>query len=230
MSITLSPCNDFQYTALGNSIAFGIGATNNYGYVNYFRDFLATQHSCVNLMNRANPSFTSSDLLHQLQNDATTREAVEEAKVITISIGGANLLNCTNAPTPPTCLANAVTTFANDWTQILNEIRNNIIASAEILVMTVYNPLRGDDPNFLPLDFFIQQINNVITNSENLSIYKYWIVDVHSDFLGQFTDGRWKVCSWTHFCEALPDPHPTDTGYLEIARLHNLAYLNIIFI
>jgi lysophospholipase L1-like esterase len=66
LSITQSPCNVFQYTALGNSIAFGIGATNNYGYVNDFRDFLAKQNSCVNLVNRAIPGFTSSDLLHQL--------------------------------------------------------------------------------------------------------------------------------------------------------------------
>lgn len=226
MPITQSPCNDFQYTALGNSIAFGIGATNHYGYVNDFRDFLAKQNSSVTLVNRANPGFTSSDLLHQLQNDATTRDAVKEAKLITISIGGANLLNCINSPNPITCLINGVITFANDWPQILNEIRNNIMTSAKILVMTVYNPLRGDNPIFLPLDFFIQQINNVINNSEIRSIFNYLVVDVHEDFLGQFTDGRWKVCTWTHFCE-LTDPHPTNTGHLEIACLHEFVYLNI---
>ena len=51
------------------------------------------------------------------------------------------------------------------------------------------------------------------------------MVDVHADFLGQFTDTtQWKVCVWTLFCTS-QNPHPTDAGHLEIARLHELAYL-----
>ena len=225
MSTEGSCCNDFPYTALGNSIAFGIGASDHYGYVYYLRDFLTTPHCCVSLANRAVPGFTSSDLLHQLRNDAPTREAVREAKLITISIGGNNFLNCPSAPNPPACFAEGVATFVVDWPQILNEIRNCIRARAEILVMTIYNPLRGDDPNFQNLEFFIQQINKVINNCESRSIYKYLVVDVHADFLGQFTDGRWKVCTWTHFCEPTPDPHPTNAGHLEIARLHQLVFI-----
>lgn len=225
MSTEGSCCNDFPYTALGDSIAFGIGASDNYGYVYYLRDFLTTPHCCVNLANRAVPGFTSSDLLHQLQTDAATREAVKEAKLITISIGGANLVDCTYDPNPPACFPQAVVTFAVDWPQILNEIRNCLRARAEILVMTVYNPFRGDDPNFQAFEFFIKQINKVINNCETLSIYKYLVVDVHADFLGQFTDGRWKVCTWTHSCESPSDPHPTNAGHLEIARLHQLVFL-----
>ena len=214
-----------EYTALGNSIAFGVGATDNYGYVNYFRDFLATMVKRVNLINRAVPGFTSSDLLHQLQNDATTRNAVKNADLITISIGGNNLLDCMNAPNPPECLTNGVATFANDWPQILEEIRHSIGSKAQILVMTVYNPFRGDDPNYKIVEPFIQQINNVINKEVYRSLYKYKVVDVHADFQGKFTDGRWKVCTWTHFCESPPNPHPTDCGHLEIARLHELVFL-----
>ena len=213
-----------EFTALGDSTAFGVGATNDYGYVNYFRDFLATIKECVNLVNRAVPGFTSSDLLHQLQNDATTRDAVRNADLITISIGGANLLNCIDASNPQDCLINGVAAFANDWPKILKKIRNSIDSDAQILVMTVFNPFTGDDPNYNLAEFFIQQINNVIKNRKYRSIYEYNVVDVHADFQGKFSDGRWKVCTWTHFCELPPDPHPTDCGHLEIARLHELLY------
>ncbi len=219
------PQHFFQYTALGNSIAFGVGATNHYGYVHYFRDFLATQHQHLMFINRADSGFTSRDLLHQLKYDETTREAVKNANLITISIGGANLLNCINTANLPDCLSNAAATFANDWPQILNEIRKGIRSDAEIYVMTVYNPFRGNDPNSNLVESFIQQINHVINNHKYRSFFHYKVVDVHSDFQGRFANGRWKVCTWTHFCQFPPDPHPTNNGHLEIARLHQLAYL-----
>lgn len=84
-------CRCYQYTALGDSIAVGVGATNNYGYVNYFRDFLETLYPCVDLANKAAVGVTSSKLLNQLKQDVLTRENVKKANVITLSVGGANL-------------------------------------------------------------------------------------------------------------------------------------------
>lgn len=76
----------FKYTALGNSIAFGVGASftlndpeqHGYGYVYYLRDSLASIYSCVDLKNRAVRGFTSGDLLHQLQTDPATKVAVRD--------------------------------------------------------------------------------------------------------------------------------------------------------
>jgi lysophospholipase L1-like esterase len=217
------PQHCFQYTALGNSIASGVGATNNYGYVNYFRDFLDKLYHCVNLTSRANPGFTSSDLLNHLQHDIDTRKAVKNADIITISIGGADLLNCLHASNIPACLSNADSIFAHNWPQIMSEIRKSIRSHAEIYVMTVYNPFKGDDPNYTTIEFFIQKINRVI--NKNRSIYHYKVVNVHKDFQGKFTNGQWRVCTWTHFCQSPPDPHPTDRGHLKIARLHELEFL-----
>jgi hypothetical protein len=224
----------FQYTALGNSIAFGVGASFNvndteqhgYGYVYYFRDFLETIFPYVNLINFADTGFNSSELLHQLQTDEDTREAVKKADLITISVGGADLLDCTfpvPSPDPTACLEKAVTTFAQNWPLIMREIRKSIRSHAEIFVMTVYNPFIGGTPFFNMAEPFIQGINAVI--KANRSTFHYNVVDVHADFLGQFTNTTQpKVCIWTHSCRAL-DPHPTDCGHLEIARLHELAYL-----
>lgn len=222
----------FQYTALGNSLTAGIGASfvvdppKRYGYVYYFRDFLSTIFPCANLINRAQPGFTSSDLLQQLQNDPVTRQAAKKADLITINMGGNDLLDCLSQPpsTIPACLSTGVATFAHNWPLIMKEIRKSIRSHAEIFVMTIYNPLRGDDPRFGIIEPFIQQINQVI--KANRFKFHYKVVDVHTDFLGQFTNTtQWKVCTWTHICEAPPDVHPTDAGHLEIARLHELKYL-----
>lgn len=91
--------------------------------------------------------------------------------------------------------------------------------------MNVYNPLKCDDPNYNTIDFFIQQINQVIKKRKFRSKFHYTVVNVHRDFKGTFTDALCKVCILTHFCEIPPDPHPTDAGHLEIARLHELKFL-----
>ncbi|MDR7002165.1 GDSL-type esterase/lipase family protein [Neobacillus niacini] len=229
----------FQYTALGNSIAFGEGASfhvndtenHGYGYVYYFRDFLSTIFPCVNLSNLAHPGDTSTNLLQKLQTEVF-REAVKKADLITISIGANDLLICLRQPDPtiPACLSNAVATFAQNWPLIMREIRKSIRSHAEILVMTVYNPFIGGTPFFMLAEPFIQGINDVI--KANRFTFHYKVVDVHADFLGQFTNTTQpKVCIWTHSCENpvppnfLPNPHPTDCGHLEIARLHEFIYL-----
>lgn len=214
------------YTALGDSIAAGVGAANDYGYVDYFRDFLATRHQCANLLNRANSGFTSRDLLNQLWNDQITREGVKNADILTISIGGANLLHCLNSASPNNCLTNEIAAFTHDWPIILMEIRKNIRSDANLYVITVYNPLTGSDPNYDKVELFIQKINHIIKNTIYRSKFHYNVVDVHANFQGQFPNRVWEVCKWTHFCEFPPNPHPTDSGHKEIARLHELAYLH----
>ena len=47
------------YTALGDSIARGMGATAFYGYVDHFRDSLLTRHRAVVLVNAAIPGMAA---------------------------------------------------------------------------------------------------------------------------------------------------------------------------
>lgn len=229
---SLDCCNNkpnkrsFDYTALGDSIALGVGATNNYGYVNYFKDYLATLYHKVILTNHAVAGFTSTNLLNnQLKQNQAVRESVKKAEVITISIGGANLLGCFSGGTiNDECAAKGVLAFIHDWPLIMNEIRNSIGSKARVLVMTIYNPFIGSSPNFDKAENFIQQINYVIRSLGYRDMFHYEVVDVHENFLGLFPDGTWKVCTWTHFCKLPPNPHPTDSGHIEIARLHEVIY------
>ena len=83
------------YTALGDSIAFGLSAEQRKGYVPLFYNYLKTteKFSKVALNNLSMPGDKSNDLLEKLKNDAITREAVKNSNIVTISIGGNNLLS-----------------------------------------------------------------------------------------------------------------------------------------
>lgn len=215
-----------NYAALGDSIAYGYGATNYYGYVYLFRDYLA-KSTTVSLQNKAIPGIKSGGLLNQLQVDLLTRSAVKNAQVITISIGGNNLLGCASSNysvIDTTCAASGVSAFQSDWPKILYQIRTSIGSKAAIYVMTLYNPYMGNEANYAVADPYVKQINGAIQSSTNITTYNYKVADVYTDFLGQNPDGSWKVCSWTHFCEATRDPHPTNAGHQEINLKHQAIY------
>lgn len=225
-ALAARPGSSTKYTALGDSIAVGVGATNNYGYVYYFRDFLSRSGS-VELRNKALSGIRSTDLLTQLTIDGSARLAVRTAQVVTISIGGNNLLRCAsnNYTTLDTaCAASGVAAFKSDWPKILSQIRGSIGSKAKLYVMTLYNPYKGNDPNYATADAYIGQINAEIQNSTYRSAYSYKDADIYADFQGQFGGGNWKICAWTHFCEATRDPHPTDGGHDEISRVHEVIY------
>jgi lysophospholipase L1-like esterase len=83
------------YTALGDSISFGLSASQGNGYVNLLHNYLTSTEKFSNekLNNLSKPGDTSSDLLAKLKTDATIRESVKMSNIITISIGGNNILS-----------------------------------------------------------------------------------------------------------------------------------------
>ncbi|MCY6370046.1 SGNH/GDSL hydrolase family protein [Clostridium ganghwense] len=84
-----------KYIALGDSIAFGLSADLNKGYVDLFKNYLKTTEKYDELVlnNLAMTGDKSSDLLDKVKNDVKTRDAIRQANIITISIGGNNLLS-----------------------------------------------------------------------------------------------------------------------------------------
>jgi lysophospholipase L1-like esterase len=82
------------YLSLGDSIAYGMSATVGRDYADLLYNHLltTTTYSSLSLNNLAVSGDTSSNLLTRLQT-APYIAAVENAKVITLSIGGDNLLS-----------------------------------------------------------------------------------------------------------------------------------------
>lgn len=205
------------YTALGDSISYGLGAPNRYGYVYMFRDFLKSRCSNIKLKNISSPGITSSGLLLKLILSSRARFAVKNAGLITISIGGNNLLKGASRNYTiinPAIVQEGITRFANDWPMILNCIRSDIKSSAPILAMTLYNPYRYHDPLYPTADYFITQINSIIKNTTLQSTYEYYVVDVHEYFESNTSK------DWDRFYEARRNPHPNFEGHRQIFLLH----------
>ncbi|MCC7104547.1 MAG: hypothetical protein IT307_05340 [Chloroflexi bacterium] len=219
------------YVALGDSVAEGVAATDYYGYVPRFRSELERLHGPVELLNVARGGVRSHELIVQARGDPAVRNALRRANVVTISVGGNNLLACGTenfAVIAVVCAESGVAAFHADWPELLAELRTgsptSLSTTANILATTVYNPYPGDDPRYAEAEAYVERINAEIRDPALQAAYGYSVVDVHDDFAGRLPDGRWKVCAWLAFCLGLRDPHPTDAGHEEIARLHTAAY------
>ncbi len=94
-SIEVKIVKTVNYTALGDSIAYGMSADPGYDYVDLFYNNLKDRpgNDDLALVNLGIPGYQSSNLLTQLQTDPTTIASIRDAKEITISIGGNNLLS-----------------------------------------------------------------------------------------------------------------------------------------
>ncbi len=143
------------YTALGDSLAFGAFAPIGRGYVpSYRRHIEADTEVDVRLINLGIPGWKSGDLLGALRGNLFYRLLVAGSSIVTLNIGGNDLLSARNSYKDRTCggadnqdcLREAVTTFRANWDAILVEILllrstgNTIIRTIDI-----YNPFVHED-------------------------------------------------------------------------------------
>jgi lysophospholipase L1-like esterase len=139
---------DWDYTALGDSLAFGAIAER--GYVPRYADFLRTDANArVTVVDLGVPGWTSADLLDALRNNQALRERLMNAEVVTFDVGGNDLLGARRrfregtcgGPTNLDCFRTVVDEFKQNWDAILAELlalrsRDNTI----LRTMDVYNP------------------------------------------------------------------------------------------
>jgi GDSL-like Lipase/Acylhydrolase. len=83
-----------DYVSLGDSIAYGLSAPSGQGYYDLFSAYLQSKPELAGIKsyNLAKPGLESSDLLNELKNDSKVKGTLENANIVTVSIGGNNLL------------------------------------------------------------------------------------------------------------------------------------------
>ncbi|TDT56481.1 SGNH/GDSL hydrolase family protein [Fonticella tunisiensis] len=208
------------YTALGDSISWGLGAPLFYGYAYYIRDILKFYYPDTRFKNFSRPAATSKYMLYQLRINSKIRNAISNSSLITISIGGNNLLKGAKnfyRIVDEYAVQKWIIQFARDWPEILKEIRFNICYPGPIYIMTIYNPCRTDDIRYAVFDKYIDELNSIISDSFLISSYSYEIVDVYTHFEGNL--GKY----WTHFYDGRHNPHPNAEGHRQIALLHRMS-------
>jgi lysophospholipase L1-like esterase len=143
------------YTALGDSIGFGLFAPIGDGYApTYERLIEADSGTNVNKINLCVPGWTSSDLLRAIRGNLLFRISVATSTIVTVNIGGNDLLGGRSAYKNRTCggadnqdcLRAGVAVFRANFNAILAEVRslrggrNTIIRT-----MDLYNPFVNED-------------------------------------------------------------------------------------
>jgi lysophospholipase L1-like esterase len=141
-----------SYVALGDSIAAGVGDNGPGGYVGRYGAYVASDRAVgVALQNLTVSGSTSQDLLTTLTTNAGVRAAVAAADLITLDIGGNDVLigifaykgaTCGGADGQD-CLRQAVQTAGTNWPAIAAELRT-LNPGAAIRTMSYYNPFVVD--------------------------------------------------------------------------------------
>lgn len=176
------------YLALGDSLAFGVGADSpaDQGYVGLTAEVLRASdrftESGLDLENLSVPAATTADLLEpegqlakgvtEILRRADDGDPANDVKLISLSIGANDLLALAEADSP--CVQSpASVTCRNALTQTLAGVQSNIAEmldqlreaapDAEIYVMNLYNPYSGSGEEFeLIASVGVQQLNGVI--------------------------------------------------------------------
>ena len=143
------------YTALGDSIGFGLFAPIGDGYVpTYDRFIQAGSGVNVNTINLCVPGWTSSDLLRAIKGNLLFRISVATSTIVTVNIGGNDLLGSRSAYKDRTCggadnqdcLRAGVAIFSANFNAILAEVRSLRAGRNTIIrTMDIYNPFVNED-------------------------------------------------------------------------------------
>jgi lysophospholipase L1-like esterase len=176
-----------SYMALGDSLAFGVGADNPAigGYVALTAQALrksdAFRERGLEMINLSAPGATSADLLlaggqvdrAKDQIEKRGQEAGPGIEVISVGIGGNDLLALAASDSP--CLrdtasdpcrkliADMLSSLQRNLRDTLSRLRH-AAPDAKIYVMDLYNPYSGTgDPRELIANVAVQQVNGVIS-------------------------------------------------------------------
>ena len=189
-----------KYVAIGDEIS--IEASNDYDieYVSLIRDFLYALNNNLDYSNLSKEGITSFELLNIIDDN---KDKIKDADIITISIGGNNILNpilknlnvdesilenydedkfdsliseYLNSEEIKTEILNEVNKFSKDFPNIIKNIKK-LAPEADIYVNTVYNPINKKCNIY---DFFDEQINLIndliVKNNSN---YDYKILNCY---------------------------------------------------
>lgn len=201
----------WDYVALGDSLAAGVGA--RHGYVDRYADHLhADTGARVRVTNLGVSGQTSSQLLRVLRGDASARRAIGGAEVITFNIGindlgrarGEYEAEICGGARNERCLGAATEKLEDNWDTITEEILA-LRSADEAVIRTTglgYTP-RVDGVS----GRYLRETQSHIAASTDENDIPY--AEVSLDAGGLSPDGL----------------HPDDSGYAEIAdHLRRLGY------
>lgn len=189
-----------KYVAIGDEISFEASSNYEISYVSLIKDFLESINNNLDYKNLSQAGITCADLIGILDNN---KDEIKDADLITISIGGNNILNaitstlCIDESIFENCdeekfdsmvteqlknetikkeILNEVNIFSENFPNIIKKIKK-LAPKAEIYINTVYNPINKKCDIYEFFDSQINLINDVIVKNNSNNDYK--IIDCY---------------------------------------------------
>jgi len=176
----MKPTPVFLYTALGDSITRGYSAPGKRGYVQMLSSKLAATHPDVRTMNAGQKGLTTEGLLFWLSFSVTLQQALRQAHLVTLWIGGNDLLYAyirKNLLNTPDSYEQVVYRYRTHLNGILSRIQS--FSRAPLVVCNLYNPFPRSQLSLR----WVSAINHSLMRicaRRNLPI-----VDIYSAFRGR---------------------------------------------
>ena len=206
----------YQYTAIGDSLTTGFGALPGNGFVPVYRRMAENRlRSNVISTNLGVNGMTSSELEQRLRRNSMTREAIRAADIITLSIGGNDLIHAAKSA------ARQPGNLSAELRRSLQECKGNFAAIMNMLmqlkagtrrpfiirIVGLYNPY----PQVVGATEWVRQFNQY---ASQYSSRVCGFASIYSEFAA---NGR-GLLSIDHL-------HPNGRGYRVIAdKLDTLGY------
>lgn len=214
------PPEPVHYVALGDSLATGAGAQR--GYAERYAERLDRHVDApVAFDNLARGGWTSADLLDAVRGDPAFVDGLRGADVVTLDIGGNDLLDAQRQALDGTCGGDAclhatVDEFRSNWDAIVMEVQEAAGGDPELLAVDLYNPFVSDLQMRGLLDRlqpFLDAVNDHIAVSADT--HDIGVAPVHAAFNGE--DGREDPVARGLISD--DGLHPSDDGHALIADL-----------
>ncbi|KQY83044.1 lysophospholipase [Paenibacillus sp. Root52] len=203
----------YRYAAIGDSLTVGTGALLGTGFVPLYRRMAEINvRTFVSMDNMGMNGLTSGELLQMVSSHNRVRQSLREADIITISIGGNDLIRtfkASNGVPGTSKMTQVLGDTRNHVSQIMKQIRQ-LKGNSVYMVRTIglYNPF----PQAAEAAYWVQQYNSFLNGAG--SRY-YACAQVYDRFLGHERE----LLFWDRV-------HPNARGYRVIAdQLNRTGYI-----
>jgi lysophospholipase L1-like esterase len=208
----------WNYIAVGDSLTAGLGASEkNYlrlgAFVPTFVRHLREQRA-VYVENHGIPGLTSSALLVNMRYSRGLQEKIKTSDIITISIGGNDLLQFLRTKDVTVDEAYAELKEIENRVNEINSFLRSLNNEAQFIYIGLYNPYPPDHQLHQLGKLVIPKFNEMLNS---LTAEKTKVVNPYPPFVGNEK-------KYTHIEKN--DIHPNDSGYKQISELLIKVYTN----
>lgn len=203
-----SEATQINTLAIGDSVIRGVGAQQNEDLVFQFSTKLETKiDKKIQFQNEGINGITSSEL-RELVHEGRFDEEIKKADIVTINVGGNDILRITNGRNFQSVLQtldDVQSTFSKNLSDIASRI-NMLNPNATIVFLELYNPLSVDDQ--------VYPLADKLLPNWNLNIY-----EIANQYSPSIVVETTKVINGENLQNLSPDGvHPNSAGYAAISE------------